>query len=148
MRLTTILILAMFTFFSCKKEKGGEALDGKWKMIKYYDRNDNAFHTKPDTSTDVFLVIDGDKYSTLSGLQPMSEGTYFLFEKDISFNPRITFFPVVTNDQWTDMFSWAIVACQLQSAYPCSPSKLEYLSSNQIRINTPLRMDIVLMKVR
>jgi hypothetical protein len=78
----------------------------------------------------------------------MSEGTYFLNEKDISFNPRITYFPIVTNDHWTDMFSWAIVACQLQSAYPCSPSKLEYLSSNEIRINTPLRMDIILTKPR
>ena len=34
-------------------------------MIKYYDRNTNSFYTKPDTSTDVFLVIDGNKYIAL-----------------------------------------------------------------------------------
>jgi len=94
MKLTAILFLAMLVGFSCKKENGGGALDGKWKMIKYYDRNTNSFHTKSDTSKDVFLVIDGINYSTYSDLQPMSEGTYFLNEKDISFNPRITYFPI------------------------------------------------------
>jgi hypothetical protein len=148
MRLTAILFLAMLTGFSCKKETGSGALDGKWKMIKYYDRNTNSFYTKPDTSRDVFLVIDGNKYIAFSGLKPMGDGTYLLNGNDITFNFGNMYFDIVTNDSWTDMFSWAIHACSLQSVFPCRPSSLETLFPNQIRINTPLRMDIILMKVQ
>lgn len=148
MRITAILILAMLTFFSCKKEKGGGALDGKWKMTKYYDRNDNAFHTKPDTSQDVFLVIDGNKFTALSGLKPMYDGNYSLNSDDITFNTVNYYIDILTHDRWIDMFSWTIQACSLQSVYPCKPSTLEHLLPDQIRINTPLRMDIVLLRVR
>ena len=123
-------------------------LEGKWKMIKYYDRNTSSFNTKPDTSKDVFLVIDGNKFTALSGLKPMYDGNYSLNGDDISLNTINYYIDIVTNDSWTDMFSWAIQACQLQSVYPCKPSTLKHLLSNQIRINTALRMDIVLTKVQ
>jgi hypothetical protein len=123
-------------------------LDGKWKMSKYYDRNTSSFHTKPDTSKDVFLVIDENNFTALSGVKPMYDGTYSLNGSDISFNTINAYFDIVTNDSWTDMFSWAIQACQLQSVFPCSPSTLEWLTPSQIRINTPLRMDIILTEVR
>ena len=148
MRLTAIIFLAVFAGLSCKKETGHGTLDGKWKMIKYYDRNTNSFHSKPDTSTDVFLVLDGNKFTTLSGLKPTYDGTFSLNGDDITFTTVNYYIDILTNDSWTDMFSWTIQACSLQSVFPCKPSTLEHLSSNQIRINTPLRMDIVLMKVQ
>ena len=148
MRFTALLFLSVFGFLSCKKETGSGALDGKWKMIKYYDRNTNSFYTKTDTSKDVFLIFDGNKFTALSGLKPMYDGTYSLNGDDITFNSVNYYIDIVTNDSWTDMYSWAIQACSLQSVYPCSPSSLEYLSSSQIRINTPLRMDIILLKVQ
>ena len=148
MRLTAILVLAVFACLSCKKEKGSGTLDGKWKMSKYYDRNTNSFHSKPDTSNDVFLVIDGNNFTALSGLKPMYDGTYSLNSGDITFTTVNYYIDILTNDSWTDMFSWTIQACSLQSVYPCKPSTLEHLSPSQIRINTPLRMDIVLIKVR
>jgi len=148
MRLTAILLLAMLAGLSCKKEKGNGALDGKWKMIKYYDRNTNSFHTKSDTSKDVFLVIDGNKFTAISGLKPMYDGTYSLNSDSITFNTVNYYIAILTHDIWTDMFSWTIQACGLQSVFPCKPSTLEHLPLNQIRINTSLRMDIVLMKVQ
>ena len=148
MRITAVLFLTMLGFLSCKKETGNSALDGKWKMIQYYDRNNNSFNNKPDTSKDVFLIIDGNKFTALSGLKPMYDGTYSLNSGDISFNTVNYHIDILTSDIWTDMFSWTIQACSLQSVYPCKPSTLEHLLSNQIRINTPLRMDIILMKVQ
>jgi len=148
MRFTALLFLSVFVSLSCKKETGSGALEGKWKMIKYYDRNNNSFNTKPDTSKDVFLVFDGNKFTALSGLNPMYDGTYSLNGDDITFNTLNYYTDILTNDSWKDMFSWTIQACSLQSVYPCAPSTLEHLLTTQIRINTPLRMDIILMKVQ
>ena len=147
MRLTAILFLAMLIGLACKKETGNGDLGGKWKMTKYYDRNTNSYYNKPDTSKDVFLVIDGNKFTAISGLKPMYDGTYSLNNDDITFTTVNYYIGILTHDIWTDMFSWTIQACSLQSVFPCKPSTLEHLPLNQIRINTPLRMDIVLMKV-
>ena len=75
-------------------------------MIKYYDRNTNSFHTKSDTSKDVFLVIDGNKFTAISGLKPMYDGTYSLNNDDITFNTVNYYIGILTHDIWTDMFSW------------------------------------------
>ena len=147
MKRSAIIFLAILAFYSCKKESGG-GLNGKWKMTKYYDRNTSSFHTKTDTSQDVFLVIDGNKFTAFSSFKPIFDGDYLLNGDDITFKTVHSYIGIVINDSWTDMFMWAIHACSLQSVYPCSPSKLEHLSPNQISINTPLRMDIVLTKVQ
>jgi hypothetical protein len=138
----------MLACLSCKKESGSGTLNGKWKMIQYYDRNNSSFNTKPDTSKDVFLVIDGNNFTAFSDFKPMSDGTFLLNGDDITFNNINSYFDILTNDSWTDMFFWAIQACLLQSLYPCAPSTLERPLPNQIRINTRLRMDIILLKVQ
>ena len=145
MRLIAILFMAIAACFSCKKETGGNELDGKWKMTQYYDRNTSSFHSKPDTSMDVFLVIDGIKFTAYSGTHTICHGGYFLLDDNISFN---TINPIVPNDNWTDMFLRAIEACKPTAALNCIPSKLEKPSPNQIRINTSLWMDIIFTKVR
>jgi len=116
-------------------------------MVKYYDRNTNAFYSKPVSSGDVFLEFDGNNFIAYSDNNESCDGTYTLNGDGITFNTINSYFTAAT-DGWSDMFFWAVQACQLQSTYPCKPSELEYRPINQISINTALRMDIMLTRVR
>ena len=146
MRLSATLFLIILTCLSCKKESNG-TLDGKWKMVRYYDRNTNALYSKPASSENVFLEFDGNNFIAYSDNNESCDGTYTLNGDGITFNTINSYFTAAT-DGWSDMFFWAIQACQLQSTYPCKPSELKYSPLNQIRINTVLRMDIMLTRVQ
>lgn len=148
MRKLLLLCLSAALFVSaCKKDRGPGQLDGKWVMVQYYDRSTNSMNSKPANSPDVFLEIEGRSFKAYSNYNQSCNGTFSLDGDKILFNAINNNFDL-THDPWADMFLWAIQACGLQSIFPCKPSTLEWQSSTQFRINTPLRMDIILKKIQ
>lgn len=146
MRISLLLLFATLAFASCKKDFGAKDLDGKWKMIQYYDRSTSSMNNKPDASMEMYLEINGNNFKASSTSKTHCEGTFTLEGDKILFTTTNTNFDII-NDKWADMFLWAIQSCMLQSTYPCKPSTLEWQRSNQIRINTVLKMDIILRKM-
>lgn len=145
-RLLVFSSLLIMLLAGCKKDKGPKDLNGKWKMVQYYDRSTSSTNSKPASSPEMYLEIEGNTFKAYSTYAQRFEGTFTLDGDKITFTGTNNNFDII-NDPWADMFMWAIQSCMLQSAYPCKPSTLEWKRSNEIRINTVLRMDVILKKL-
>jgi hypothetical protein len=142
-----IYIPVLFVFFAaCKKEQANDGLNGSWRLTEVYDKSTSTTSYPPAGATSgIVITFFQGKFHGHTLRNTFNDGTY-----TVSGNNKITFgnfnSTQVMEDSWGGNFSVVLTACGLQSIHPCVPSDFS-IQGNILKINTPLRYDVILEKL-
>jgi hypothetical protein len=141
-----ISLIFLLIFSSCQKNNDSNGINGSWKLAEIFDKTTNTVNYPPAGSNMniVITFLDANKFAGHTFRNTLTDGNYTqngnaIFFKNFSMTK-------IGEDQFGESFLSVLNACSLQSAVPCSPSKVS-IQGNFMKIMTPLRYDITLQRL-
>lgn len=147
MRTLAIFSLLIFLIASCSKDLTGVSLAGTWQLVEIKDKSTGTVLTYPAGNTDrIILSMKSDgSFSGNTLKNTIDSGTYTL---PASNQVNFGYFSMtkIAEDNLGSAFLTVLMACNLQSLYPCKPSDYT-ISGKTLMIKTALRYDLKMVKL-